>query len=118
MDGAKEMDAPSEYTTAGIFMIISAAFTLLWSLLGVLGLVLSLAGICCAPYYLLPIGLAIYEMISGIAAQSGRPQPSVKLGAIAGLVGAVLCCNIIGIVLEILALVFLSKPEASEFANS
>jgi hypothetical protein len=99
-------------------MIISAALTLTWSLLGVAGLVLSLAGICCAPYYLLPIGLAIFELVGGIAAQSGRSQENVKLSAVAGLVGAVLCCNIIGIVCEILALVFLSNPTVSEFLQS
>jgi len=109
------MNAPSEYTTAGIMMIISAALTLIWSLIAVGGLVVSLAGICCAPYYLVPIGLAIFEMIGGIAAQSGKPQENVKFSAIAGLVGAVLCCNVIGIVLEILALVFLSNPSVSEF---
>jgi hypothetical protein len=109
------MEAPGEYKTAGILMVIAAGLTLLWSLLGIAGLVLSLAGMCCAPYYLLPIGLGIYELVGGVSAASGRPNSSVKLSAIAGLIAAVLCCNFIGIVLEILALVFLSRPEIADF---
>ena len=98
-------------------MVISGALTLLWSLLGMLGLVFSVAGLCCAPYYLLPIGLAVYEVSGGVSAVSGRPNPRVKLSAVSGMVGAILCCNFIGIVLEILALVFLSKQEVADFIS-
>ena len=59
-----------------------------------------------------------HEIIMGAGAMSGQPKPQIKTVSILGLVAAVLCGNVVGIVLEILALVNLSKPEVDSWLQS
>jgi hypothetical protein len=110
--------APSDYTTAGLLMIVSATLTILMSMSASSLLLLSIIGIIFLPYYLLPIGGAIFELIGGIGAQQQKKNPGIKRNAILGLVAAVLCANVIGIALEIYVLVLLGKPDVCDYLST
>jgi len=108
------MQPPADYKTSGTFMLIAGILTLLASL----GWILGLIWICVGVFWILPLVAAIFEIIMGAGAMSGQPKPQIKTVSILGLVAAVLCGNVVGIVLEILALVNLSKPEVDSWLQS
>ena len=113
-----EQTAPSDYTTAGLLMLISGVWTLLVSLIGCLILISGCFTIILVPWYFIPIGCAVYEIMGAVKAQSGTKEPGIKTNAIVGLVGGVTSCNIISIVLEIVALVMIGKPDVEAYINS
>ncbi|MBN2797879.1 MAG: hypothetical protein JXX28_01915 [Deltaproteobacteria bacterium] len=104
-------EAPSDYKTAGIFMIVSGVLTLITSFT----LVLTLIWLCIGVFWLIPMAVGILEIIIGIGVASGQPKPTAKTIAIVGAVAAFLTGNIIGVVMEILAFVFMERPEVSEY---
>ena len=107
--------APSDYTTAGTLMLIAGALNALSAFGWATSMVISFLFICLAPFYLLPLTVAIFEIICGVAASGGRPSPRIKLVSILGLVASLLMLNPVTIVLEIVALIHLSRPEVGDW---
>ena len=103
--------APSDYTTAGTLMLIAGALNAFAALGWAAGMVFSFLFICLAPFYLLPFAVAICEIVCGVAASGGRPSSRIKLVSILGLVASLLMLNPVTIVLEIVALIHLSRDE-------
>ncbi len=105
------MNAPQDYKTAGIFMLISGIMTTLASI----GFFLSLLLFCVGVFWILPLVVGILEIVIGAAVMGGTPKANAKTISILGIVAALLCGNLIGLVLEILAMVHLGKPEVENY---
>jgi len=103
--------APSDYKTAGTFMLISGITTVLTSL----ALVGFLIWFCIGALWIPSLVVGIIEIVVGSAVMSGTIKANAKTTAIFGIVGAFLCGNIIGLVLEILAVIYLGKPEVEAY---
>ena len=103
--------APTEYTTAGTLMLIAGCLNVMASFIWAGKMVFSLLFICFAPLYVIPLAIAIAEIVCGTTASGGRPSPRIKLVSIFGLIASVLMLNPITVVLEIVALVHLSRSE-------
>lgn len=105
--------APADYKTAGIFLLIGSLTTLILNLIVVLILIWMCIGVCWIPL----LGLAIWGLVSGIRAANGTPVKSIRVANALALVAALLSVDLIGIVMQILALVWLSKPEVGRFLD-
>ena len=114
------MDAPNDYKMAGMFMIIAGAVNIVGSLLGAFVLFCGTYGLgfCCALFAIFPLIAGVFELINGIKANKGEPVPNIKTFSILGLVVGCLFFNIIVIIMEILALVNLSKDDVKEFLGN
>ncbi len=106
-----KMDAPQEYKTAGIFMLISGIMTVMVSL----GLVFGLIWICVGVFWILTLAAGIFEIILGVGVMNGQPKANAKTVSIIGIVAALLCGNIVGMIMEIMAVVNLGKPEVANW---
>jgi hypothetical protein len=105
------MQPPADYKNAGAMMLISGVFNVLTSIGIIIGLALSLVGLCVAPIWVLTLAGGIMEIVVGANAMQGRPGRLGLSTAVIGLISAVCCGNVLGIILEILAMVNLGKPE-------
>ncbi|MBN1334468.1 MAG: hypothetical protein JXB39_00750 [Deltaproteobacteria bacterium] len=103
------MQAPSDYKTSGLFMILSGALTILASL----GWIGGLIWVCVGALWVFPLAMGIFEVVTGLAVYKGQYKANAKTVSILGIVAALLCGNVIGIVLEILSVVQLGKPEVA-----
>jgi len=93
---------------AGIMNLLSAVG---WGL----GMIFTLFFACLSVFYIIPFVIAIFEIICGSTAAAERPSSNIKLVAILGLISAGLMGNVVSIILEILVLVNLSRPEVEDF---
>ncbi len=107
------MQPPSEYHNAGTMMVISGAFNVMTSLGILLGLAISIFGLCVAPIWLLTLAGGVMEMIVGANIHAGKPSRMGLSTSVVGLVCSVCCGNVIGLILEILAMVNLGRPEVT-----
>lgn len=105
------MQPPSDYKNAGTMMIISGAFNVMTSAGILIGLALSLIGLCIAPIWVLTLAGGIMEITVGAGINGGRPSRMGLSASVVGLVCSVCCGNVLGMILEILAMVNLGKPE-------
>jgi uncharacterized membrane protein YczE len=105
------MEAPSDYKTAGIFMLIAGILTTLASL----GFILGLIWLCVGVFWVLTLAVGVMEIVIGAAVMGGTPKPNAKTISILGIVAALLCGNIVGLVLEILAMLNFGKPEVENY---
>ncbi len=103
------MQAPSEYKNSGLFMIISGALTILASL----GWIGGLVWVCVGVLWVAPLALGVFEVVTGLAVYQGQFKANAKMVSILGIAAALVCGNVIGIVLEILAVVNYGKPEVA-----
>jgi hypothetical protein len=102
------MTAPADYKTAGTMMIVSGATNLLasFALIGVL------IWFCVGGFWFVTLALAVFELVVGVGVSSGQPKGNAKTAAIIGIVNSVLCGNVIGLILQIIALTKLGTPES------
>lgn len=117
------MDAPNEYTQAGLFMLISGILNIMFGLfLALYGVLMCCAtyGICflCPLFGIIPLCVGIYEITVGVKVQKGECVPNVKTAALIGLVTGCICFNVISIIMEVLAVVNLGKDESIEYIES
>jgi len=105
------MDAPQEYKTSGIFMLIAGIMTVLASI----AFILSLIWVCIGVFWLLTLAAGIFEIVVGVGVMNGQYKANAKTISILGLVAAILCGNIVGIIMEILAIVNFGKPEVANW---
>ena len=102
---------PSDYKTAGIFMLTSGITNVIFSFIWFCFLILACVGIA----YVIPLVAGVFEMIFGMALMNGTRKPSAKTVAIFGLISSILICNPIALVMEILAMIKLGKPEIEDY---
>lgn len=105
------MEVPAQYTTAGITMLLSGVFNIVTGLM----LFMTLIWACVGVLWLIPIGIGVWEIVTGVQMLQGTPQPAAKTVSIAGLVSGVLNCNPLPIGLEVASLAMLSNPETAGF---
>ena len=103
--------APSDYTSAGTFMLIGAIFTAIASCIWILYLI----WVCVGAFWFLALGVAIWALVDGVRMASGTRVEHAKITCICALVAAVLCCNLIGIIMQVLALTNVMKPEVEAY---
>jgi len=98
---------PKDYTTAGIFMLVSGAMNIgiafIW--------VISLIWICIGVLWVVPMLVGLLELITGLAMLRGLVKPTSPAVAIMGMVAAALMVNPVSVVMEALAFTWLKKPE-------
>lgn len=111
----EESGAPSNYKTAGLLMVISSVFTLVVSAGYIISFILTCFGVIFIPWFFVPIGLAIYELTGAVKAQSGTRHSGIRTNAIFGLIAALTACNIISLVLDIIALILLGNEDVDEY---
>jgi len=109
------MDAPQPYKTAGIFMLVSGILTCLLSLVIIMAWIFSLVLFFLACFWLLTLVVGIFEIIIGVALMQGSYKPNAKTIMILGIVASFFCGDMIGVVMEIMALLQLSQPEVQEW---
>lgn len=95
-------------TLAGTLMIVSGLFTVLASGGAFFGL-FWLCGL--GFFWLVPMLIGIGEIAVGAAIMGGVPNERVRAMSAFGILAALLCGNLIGVGLEIAALVLVSKSE-------
>jgi hypothetical protein len=77
--------------------------------------ILTLIWLCVGVIWVLPLAAAIFEIVVGVAVMNGQYKPNAKTISILGLISAICCINIIGIVLESLSLANHGKPEVANW---
>ncbi len=111
------MDAPQPYKNAGIFMLVSGILTCLLSLVFILSWILSLVLFFLACFWVLTLVVGVFEIIMGAALMQGKYKPNAKTVMILGIVASFLSADMIGVVMEILALLQLNQPEVQEWMS-
>lgn len=105
------MDAPQQYKTAGLLNLVAGLFNITTGL----ALTLSLLLLCVGPFWLIPMGMGIWQLVVGIGMQGGKPNANAKTATIVGIVAGVLNLNIITVVLSVMAYMQLGDPEVAGF---
>jgi hypothetical protein len=109
-----QMGAPQSYKNVGIMMLISGIKSVILSLV----FIASLIWVCVGAFWFLTLAGGILEIVYGAQIMSGKPVRDTRTFSIIGLVNAVLCRNVIGIVLEAIALSQLGKPEIEQYLGT
>jgi uncharacterized membrane protein YczE len=107
------MDAPQAYKNAGIFMLVSGIMTCLLSMVWIFSLIWILVG-C---FWVLTLVVGIFEIVIGVAMLQGSYKPNAKTVQILGIVASFLCGDMIGVVMEVLALMQLNQTEVQEWMS-
>lgn len=105
------IEAPQDYKTAGIFMLVSGVMNGMMSFI----FFVSFIWVCIGVFWLIPMIIGILEVVIGIGVLQGQPKPTAKTVSILGIVAGVFSMNVVGIIMEILGLVYLEKPEVKGF---
>jgi hypothetical protein len=95
-------------TVAGALMIVSGALTTL----AAAGLFFGLVWVCGVGVLWLPaLAIGLAEIAVGAAIIGRPPAASVRTVSVLGIVASLMCGNLLGVGLEILALVVAARPE-------
>jgi hypothetical protein len=116
-------EAPADYKQAGLFMLISGIMNMMlfltWSCLSLYILLATLGlGFCCCCYPFIFLGVGGYEISTALKIQKGEPVAGAKNAAVVGLVGGVLGMSVISIIMEVMAMSYLGKPEVQEWLDA
>jgi hypothetical protein len=71
--------------------------------------------VCIGVFWVLTLAVGVAEIAIGAMILGGGKQPSGRLVAILGIVAGFLSGNMIGVVLEIVAVVMLSNAEVTAY---
>ena len=110
------MQKPGNVQVIGILILVSGAINILSGLgitvavvLGTLGL-----GLLCLPLTLVPVGVGIYELITGIRVLSDQAAGNITV--VGGLeIASILWANFLSMICGIVVLVFYSDPETKNY---
>lgn len=94
-------------TLAGALMIASGALTTLAAATWFFGLV----WVCVGVLWLPALAIGIAEIAVGAAIIGRPPAPSVRTVSVLGILASLMCGNVIGVGLEVLALIVAARPE-------
>ncbi|MEQ1508754.1 MAG: hypothetical protein ABMB14_41385 [Myxococcota bacterium] len=100
-------DDRSAGTAAGALMIGSGVFTVLASF----GLFFTFVWVCVGVFWLIPMAVGVGEIAVGAAIMGGRPNHRVRGMSVAGLLSALLCGNLLGVGMELGALVLMARAS-------
>ena len=107
---------PGNVQIIGIFMIVSGALNIIAGAGIAVGIVLGtfFLGLICLPILVIPIGVGVFEIVTGANVVNARPTKNVQL--IAGLeIASILWGNVLSLVAGILVLVFYNDPETKAY---
>lgn len=105
--------APQDYRTAGTFHLIGGITTTIASLV-IVGLTIWFCiGLCWVP----TLASGIWSIVLGSQASSGKRVPSIRVANAIALVAALFCGDVVGLVMNILALVWLSREDVSRWLD-
>ena len=98
-------------------MMISGILNIVYGLIGSMVLCCTLYGLICIWMPIIALVVGIFETMNGMKAQKGEIVPPLKTISIVGIVVGALSGNIIGLVLEILAIMNLGKEDAAAYLS-
>lgn len=122
-------EMPPNYKNAGAMMLIAGVLHMMHAVvLGVIiflyasALAIGTLGIGCVCYGcllwpLLPAAVGVGEAWTGYRVMSGERVPFARTMSIIGLVNAAVNMNIVTVILEVLALMWLGEPASAAYAN-
>jgi hypothetical protein len=105
---------PQKVQTIGILMLISGILNILVGLGGGAAFVISLFLICCAPVFLLPIVLGVFEIYyaTKLLSTSGEKLPFSQVQVMAILeICTIFVGNVFSVVIGVINLILLNDPE-------
>lgn len=106
--------APQDYRTAGLFLLIAGITTTIVNLIIVVCTIWFCVGACWLP--LLAVG--VVTIVTGARANGGARIPSIRIVNVLALLASFFSCDLVGITLNILALVWLSKDDVSRWLEA
>jgi uncharacterized membrane protein HdeD (DUF308 family) len=107
---------PGNVLIIGILMLASGVLNILTGSGIAIAIIFGtfFVGLICLPVLLIPIGIGIYEVITGVNTISGKPARNIRL--VAGLeIASLLWANILSMVAGILVLVFYNDAETESY---
>lgn len=124
------MEAPSKYKTAGTMMLVAGIYNVLVSVVMAFVLFMYISAIAlstlglgivcyvCMCWPLIPLVMGAVEIYTGVRVMGGNPVPNAKTVSIVGLIVGVLNFSMIGIVMEIIAMMSLNDDEVQKWLAS
>lgn len=103
------MEVPNDYKNAGLMTLIGGALNAITAFFWVIGFI----WLCVGVLWVVPLAMGIYQVVVGIAMQNGQPHAHAKLAPILGIVAGVFNFNPFPIVLGIISLMQVGKPEVA-----
>lgn len=97
--------AQSASSAAGVLMIVSGATTALASI----GFIVAWSWFLVGLLWVVPLVVGLGEVLVGVSILGARPKARVRNVSAAGLVSALVSANLLGVVLEVIAQVLLSR---------
>jgi hypothetical protein len=105
---------PGNVQLIGIFMIVSGALNILAGAGWLIALLVTVVGILCTPIALIPVGIGIWEIVTGANVINGKPAKNIQV--VAGFeIASILWANVLSMVGGILVLVFYNDPPTKEY---
>jgi len=110
---------PGNVQTIGVLMIISGALNIIAAAAWVPGLITFAAatlgiGLLCLPVLVIPLGLGVFEIITGVNIVNGKRARNIQL--VSGLeIASILWGNVLSMVAGILNLVFFNDSETNAY---
>jgi hypothetical protein len=105
--------AQGEARIVGVMMLVSGITNIIHGFALIIGLI----WICVGVVWIFPLVVAIFEIIAAASLMGQKPTPNAKTVSILGLVAAILNLNVIGVVCQIVAIVFMGKPGVTEIVT-
>lgn len=109
-------EKPGNVQIIGIFMVVSGVINILTGAGIAVAIILGtfFLGLLCLPVLVLPIGVGIFEIITGANVLNGKPTKHVQL--VAGLeIASILWANFLSMAGGILVLVFYNDDETKAY---
>ncbi len=109
-------EKPGNVQIIGIFMVVSGVINILTGAGLAVAIILGtfFVGLLCLPVLLIPIGVGIFEIITGANVLNGKPTKHVQL--VAGLeIASILWANFLSMAGGILVLVFYNDDETKAY---
>jgi hypothetical protein len=105
---------PGNVQLIGIFMIVSGALNILAGAGWLIALLVTVVGILCTPIALIPVGIGIWEIVTGANVINGKQAKNIQV--VAGFeIASILWANVLSMVGGILVLVFYNDPPTKEY---
>lgn len=105
---------PGNVQLIGIFMIVSGALNILAGAGWLIAMLVTVVGILCTPIALIPVGIGVWEIVTGANIINGRLAKNIQV--VAGFeIASILWANVLSMVGGILVLVFYNDPSTKEY---
>jgi hypothetical protein len=106
--------APQDYRTAGLFLLIAGITTSIVNLIIVVCTIWFCVGACWLPL----LAVSVLAIVTGARANGGARIPNIRVVTVLALLASFFSCDLVGITLNILALVWLSKDDVSRWLEA